>query len=153
MHLPPGVDADRTGLVPSDVAAIPAFWPRVWGVDGTVLHTMHLSRWRSLKWGASCPRFAVSEWQGVKTDASHAVVELGLGGLGLQGPLPKCILRRVVRESRKCLHRLAFGLRYNQCPVRPRLLVWYTRVYHLLKKTFHLRWQGQSPPNSASSST
>jgi hypothetical protein len=75
-----------------------------------VLQTMHLSRWRSLKWGTSCLFFAMSGWQGVKTDASHAVVELKLGALRLQGPLRKCILRSgsFVCESSNCHHRLTF---------------------------------------------
>ncbi len=112
LHLPPGADADQTGLKPSDVAITPAFWPRVWGVDGTVLHNMHLTHWRTLKWGTSCPRFAVSEWQGVTTDTSHAVFKLDLYRLGLQGPLRMCILRRVrfVCESSNCHHRVALVL-------------------------------------------
>ncbi len=82
-----GVDADQTGLVPSDLAVTPAVWPRIWGVDALLLQTVHISRWRSLKWGTGCPSFAVSMWQGVTTDTSHAVVALSLSGLELQGPL------------------------------------------------------------------
>jgi hypothetical protein len=112
VHLPPGADADQTGLVPSDVAVTPAFWPRVWGVDGSVLQTMHLSHWRTLKWGSSCPSFAVSKWQGVTTETSHAVVKLDLDVLGLQGPLRQCILRRVrfVCESSDCQVTLVLGV-------------------------------------------